>query len=909
MSGIRFGWAAFVCLPAVLISSWSVSAAGDVHYQFLDEPAEGAYDVVCPLPPGSVNELRVAFDVVSPNEFSYVSLANGKAALFRVAGGSARPVGSARAVAPSAGDRLTLQRRNGLVRVIVGQSVALDTPWEGSPGGKVGVGDGAGVALDDLLVQPVVESFFSDDFTRDESDMADWTVAGGTFRNTMVQAPGADPARSSNPFSLSVATDAEAVATAGLWFWDSYRVSASVKPTGSEMVGLCAYVQDDRNYVAFRWSAGDERAPSARRLVLVRDGKEQVLAEGPGGFLPGEWYRLELRVTPGEVQALVDRDPVLEADTKAFGQGEVGLWVRRGKAVFDDVLVTSPNAVAAWPPETNAVFVSDAEMAAQELFLPRGLWRHGAQGGECWHWGRFYDDATVTIPLAQLAGRELGLIVRPAGASGAADTVVLLLANVGGRLALRAEQGVRVNGSASESAQGDGPVSVRLSGDAATVWQGDRQLLACALPPSACGREIGLRNGRPDAIDQITVTSRDFQDYTFSAAPTDWYGGKGVWDVTSRWPCQPGWTFLGGTSNENPVIWTKHSYRGDVVAEYYGALRLDEELLGTPYAYTHPSDINLTLCGDGKTLETGYSFVLAGWDNTKSAILRNGTVVAENPQVVFQDTTTRSPFHHHWFHVRAEKLGDTVRFWVDGEPVLEYKDPEPLEGGRVGLWTFHNDLMVAGARLWYAQEEQPGSIVRVPKLEAPALQTTPRPADAREVYNDFEAGVGEWTVPTDAPGALLELDSHMAASGKRSLRVTNADEGGPFTVYPVTTPFRASEWPVLSFDYRLTPEVKLNLYFITNGAWHVVKLTADEPEAANVVTIGSVPDVQADGNWHHAEIDLLALLQAKYPQFKVFQIQQLALCPPWDSYTRCGIGGNGRGTQFWIDNFRIGSRQ
>ena len=68
-------------------------------------------------------------------------------------------------------------------------------------------------------------------------------------------------------------------------------------------------------------------------------------------------------------------------------------------------------------------------------------------------------------------------------------------------------------------------------------------------------------------------------------------------------------------------------------------------------------------------------------------------------------------------------------------------------------------------------------------------------------------------------------------------------------------------------------------------------------------------EIIADGKWRRAEIDLESLLKATYPQFKIFQIRELVLSPPWSSYTRCGIGGNGGGTQYWIDNFHIGPRE
>ena len=905
MSGLPLCAAALACLLSQ--PTPARAEGGDASYLLLDEPVSGEYTLVCPPPADGQHELRLAFDVVGPDEMSYLRCANGQLALFRVAGSAPQRIGKPHPAAVAAGAEIALQRRTGRVRVIAGGRVLLDVPWDGPIGGKVGVDEQSGLALDALLVQPVDEPFLTDDFTREETEMAEWTTAGGTFRNTVIQAVGADPARSANPFSLQVATPADALATAGHWFWDSYRVSVNVRPLTSEMVGVCAYALDERNHLALRWRQGDDRAPAARQLVVVRDGREQVLAEGPGGFVPGEWYRLELRVTPGRVEALIDRDPALTAATDAFGQGGAGLWVRQGTAVFDDAFITSLDAPETEPPKINPVFVEDDIMAAQQVYLPRGLWRPSATDSEYWHWGRFYADASITLPLEQLQGRDLTLVIRPALAAEGVETC-LHLAGVIGRLSLWAEHNGQPRESANEPLPTDDPVTVDLRGDALIARQADRQLLTLALPPAAEGREFGLRNAASDAIDKIEITSDGFRDYTFSSAPTDWFQGKGLWGVTSRWHCEPGWTFLGGTGDPNPVTWTKHAYQGDIVLEYFGAIRMEEDIVGSPYAYIHPGDINATLCGDGSTLGTGYSFVLAGWSNSKTAILRNGQVVAERSDVVIADPTTRSDFHRHWFRVRAEKSGDLVRYWVDGDPVLEYRDPDPLDGGRVGLWTFQNDLMVARARLWFANEEQPGSVLRVPTLSAAPPPGAKRSADATEVFDDFETGVGEWTVPADAPGALLELDERAAAAGRRSLRVTNADEGGPFTVYPVTTPFRAGEWSELSFDYRLDPDVRLTLYLYTNGAWHAVELTNRDPQGNDVVAIGSA-DLLADGKWHRATIDLGAMLRAKYPALKLFQVSRMALCPPWYSYVRCGMGGNRRGCRYWIDNFRVGPPQ
>ncbi len=66
---------------------------------------------------------------------------------------------------------------------------------------------------------------------------------------------------------------------------------------------------------------------------------------------------------------------------------------------------------------------------------------------------------------------------------------------------------------------------------------------------------------------------------------------------------------------------------------------------------------------------------------------------------------------------------------------------------------------------------------------------------------------------------------------------------------------------------------------------------------------------RADGEWHHPQVNLLEGLQHLYPQLSTPTVTHVVLSPPWESYAWCGIGGNGLGTVYWIDNFRIGPAQ
>lgn len=897
---LRLGFAALV------VTVQLAHARDDLSLRFIDDVAEGEYTILCPVVLGDRGELTLAFDVTDTGAMSYLRITDGVAALYRAGEGPERRAGERKQVTGRGPAELVLQRRTDRVRVIAAGELVLDVPWEGPIGGRVGVSSRGGLIASRPEVQPVEPPFLTDDFTRGAEEMATWETAGGVFRNTMVQAEGADPTLSANPFSLQVDTDAQALARTGYWFWDSYQLSASIKPVDADAIGLCAWVQDDANYLALRWQAGDERQRGARRLVLVRDGREQVLAQAPGGFAPGEWYRLELRVTPGRVAALIDRDPVLAAETRALAQGGVGLWTQGGEALFDDAIVTTPEARDIPEPEINPIFLTDEVMTAEELFLPRSFWSAGAAPGEYWHSGEFFADATVRLPAELVASGGLAVLLR-ADAGNTADgyRVDLTPVDEGLELALSRNGAPLENATATALPESE-PLQLAVAGGTVSVSAGDRTLLAYTDPQPLTGRHVALLDAPATAVDAASVISDHFQDYLFNEAPTDWFAGKGQWGVTTRWPCEPGWTFFGGYGHQNPVVWSKHSYRGDMVLEWFGAIQSDNL---NRIRYTHASDINATICGDGRSLSSGYAFIMGGWNNSRTAILRNGEIVAETTEVLLPDPNARDlAAHRGWTRLRAEKLGNQIRMWYEGKLILEYTDPDPLPAGRVGLWSFHNELVAGRVRLWYAREE-PASVVRAPAVVTGDWEPTPRPEDAVAIVNDFERDGGEWQVRETAPGALLAFDTEHPAGGARSLRITNQEDGGQFTAYAVTTPFSAEDWPLLSFDYRMTPETRLSLYLQVNGRWHAVQLTAEQFEWDGVPVLADVADAQADGRWRHAEIDLLEALQAVYPQESSFTVTEVVLSPPWESYVRCGIGGNHRGATVWIDNFRIGPAQ
>ncbi|HEX8834000.1 MAG TPA: hypothetical protein VF719_07350, partial [Abditibacteriaceae bacterium] len=143
----------------------------------------------------------------------------------------------------------------------------------------------------------------------------------------------------------------------------------------------------------------------------------------------------------------------------------------------------------------------------------------------------------------------------------------------------------------------------------------------------AAPQSIGLQGAVPN-FEKVEIESPHVYDYTFTEAPTDWRVQSGVWEMTNRWACSPGWSWFGGRSDEVAAVWHKRKFSGDVSVQFYFAFKMG--LAGAPTWKYHPSDAAITIGGDGQNLGSGYSFIIGANDNSRSVLMKGGRVVAEN---------------------------------------------------------------------------------------------------------------------------------------------------------------------------------------------------------------------------------------------------------------------------------------
>jgi hypothetical protein len=223
---------------------------------------------------------------------------------------------------------------------------------------------------------------------------------------------------------------------------------------------------------------------------------------------------------------------------------------------------------------------------------------------------------------------------------------------------------------------------------------------------------IGLSGLLPN-FETVQIDSSHVYDYTFASAPTDWWMQSGVWEMTNRWSCSPGWSWFGGRSDETAAIWNKRKFSGDVSVQFYFAFKM-----GLSGAVTWPeycSDAAVTIAGDGKNLSSGYTLIIGADANSRSVLRKGSRIVAESskpeallPNVIDgRPADNRNEIHRRWWYVRIDKIGSRVLCYLDNKLLFSYDDPKPLEAGKVALWTYNNGIMLSRVQIYYQSEVRP----------------------------------------------------------------------------------------------------------------------------------------------------------------------------------------------------------
>ena len=182
----------------------------------------------------------------------------------------------------------------------------------------------------------------------------------------------------------------------------------------------------------------------------------------------------------------------------------------------------------------------------------------------------------------------------------------------------------------------------------------------------------------------------------------------------------------------------------------------------------------------------------------------------------------------------------------------------------------------------------------LPNPPLPALTLNGAPVAA---WDDMEFGpTAPWQ--SNDNSAHVETDETTAASGARSLRLTNKVTASAFRAGLGKTTLDATQFPALTFAYRADDRVRSDLTFNWDGKPYSIRfLDRDNPNTR----VATIKDVKADGEWHLATVDLLAALVKIRPAATNFTLSDI-------QFADAGWTGNARGVQLWLDDWRPAPR-
>jgi len=246
---------------------------------------------------GGRKSARILFHFVDADHLLQVEFSRGKAVITRRDGKTRATLASGE-IPAGRGDALefAIKRRPWRITLICNDRVVTQCYDASASGGRAAWRADPGVAVD-LRLQATEPVAFADDFTRAAGETGQWEVLAGRCQvaEIAVGRHGGSTGRySSNAFSWTAAARPIAMSATGYWFWDNYVVDVSAKPEDRGAIGIAAYLKDGDNFILFRWTAAQEGRPESgvREILRVQGGRAKVLASKPGGFAPGQWYRL-----------------------------------------------------------------------------------------------------------------------------------------------------------------------------------------------------------------------------------------------------------------------------------------------------------------------------------------------------------------------------------------------------------------------------------------------------------------------------------------------------------------------------------------------------------------------------------------------------------------------------------------
>jgi len=171
----------------------------------------------------------------------------------------------------------------------------------------------------------------------------------------------------------------------------------------------------------------------------------------------------------------------------------------------------------------------------------------------------------------------------------------------------------------------------------------------------------------------------------------------------------------------------------------------------------------------------------------------------------------------------------------------------------------------------------------------------------------FENDMGAFKERDRFVGATLTREKQPFPDRSYCLKLTNLNQSGNFSCTVFDKSFDVREYGTITFDYRISPGIKVDFYLKVNDRWYRLRFTGDEIDYrfrdVNIQDIGEIHGIIADNKWHTASVDLQYPLRRQTRHTRVDEI----IMADWNvgGYMKLEFGSNPRGATYYIDNFKL----
>ena len=660
--------------------------------------------------------------------------------------------------------------------------------------------------------------YFTDDFMRDsttdddgnwENLSGEWHLRSAWDNDPHVFATSKNMAKKlsggQNPFEW-LSWGNPAISIVGNEEWEDYIFKCAFRADMGSTFGIITNYRDEKNYVLATITSATDKTSGGNKITLyqILKGKKSTLGESYGGYIPNQWYALSVESSISGVRVFLDGQERVNAKNLELWYGKAGLYtVAETPIEIDDISILGKDLDYDTLHEINTVqiasrFVDDKN--GMEVWARSGnewessnnltginlnyrYYSRDVHGNKQWMVmdinPTLYATGKLNLMLCGVKGsKDLGYRVEMDTVDN--ETTVFMYQNK----ELLATKTLKTPTVKPEKITDDmyflpsTLYTLRLlkEDDTLRFEINDEDILTAKIDLSQTmgSRPAYQSAGRYLSAKNVMALTYNLIDYTFTSAPTDWFG-EGTWEASTRWACDPEWSFLAGYSNGDVALWNKNIVEGDQTFQAYLGIKMEYPREYNTY-YERYRELNISICTDGQNPMTGYSGVYGSKDK-RMILYRNGKEVAS--QTLTGNDLPNGGHHRLWFDVQLEKKGNKITFSgnanVNGKPVtVSFEDGDPIEGGVPVIWSNNNAISIARARISYEKEpiSRPGPFVVVDmpwhpefiSVGTPLTLTLPTVSTSGK---NVELVIEQKIVPTDAknkPSAVKLKDNTITFS-------------------------------------------------------------------------------------------------------------------------------------------------